>query len=176
MDHCPQLIRMLPSRCLTRYATTSTEKLTQVLCSFHILGNERGLFQSDPQQWNLIWSPERLHCFTECVLPLLRIPIYTIDGLSNWEAQWIVNAVAVNDPQELSPVLMVHLQERVKRCSIHDDPYHVYNRRVEKFHINLRVHDAIRKLMSLFGRWGICLRTQITFNHGYPYVLHECGI
>ena len=161
---------MLPSRCLTRYATTSKEKLTQVLCSFHILGNERGLFQNDPQQWEFIWSGARLHCFTECVLPLLRISLDQFGGLSNYKAQWFVDAWAVADPQEFSPVLMVHLQERVKRCSIHDDPYHVYNRRVEKIHINFRVHDAIRKLKSLFGRWGICLRTQITWNHGWPYV------
>ena len=86
MDPHPQLICMLPCRSLRHYALTSNEQLTKILHSFLILGNEIGLFQNDPQQWEYLAQGARLRQFIEWVLPLIQAS----HRLSNYEALWLV--------------------------------------------------------------------------------------
>ena len=86
MDPCPQFICMLPCRSLTRYASTSKEKLSTILHSFHIVSHEIGLFQNDPQQWEFLAQGARLRCFTQIVLPLIQAS----HRLSNYKALWLV--------------------------------------------------------------------------------------
>ena len=77
---------MLPCRSLTSYALTSKEKLTQILCSFFLVGNEIGLFQNDPHGWECLAQGARLRCFIEWVPPLIRAS----HRLSNYKALWLV--------------------------------------------------------------------------------------
>ena len=113
---------MLSCQGLTRYASPSKEKITKILHSFHIAGNEIGLFQNDPQQWESLAQGARLCYFTDILLPL----IHASHRLSNHKALWLV------EPPPASPDQIVHVEEesnwsiydQTHGCAIHDTPYH----------------------------------------------------
>ena len=124
MDSCPQFICMLPCRSLTRYASTSKEKLSTILHSFHIVSHEIGLFQNDPQQWEFLAQGARLRCFTQIVLPLIQAS----HRLSNYKALWHVV------PCSASPGQVVQAKEKGQgwrafdtfcECRVYYTPYYV---------------------------------------------------
>ena len=132
LDPCPQLICMLPCRCLTRYALTSKETRTKILQSFLIVGNELGLFQKDPLQWEFLAQGGRLCCFTKWVLPLIQASY----GLSNYEALWHV------EPQPASPGEVVQSKVKGKVCRVHDTADHTRIRDGYEEYIKGIIHDA----------------------------------
>ena len=123
MDSCPQFICMLPCRSLARYASTSKEKLSTILHSFHIVSHEIGLFQHDPQQWEFLAQSKRQRCFIQDVLHLIQAS----HRLSNYKALWHVV------PCSASPGQVVQAKEKVQgwrafdtfcECRVYDTPYH----------------------------------------------------
>ena len=120
MDPCPQLICMLPGRCLTRYASTSKQELTKIVCSFFIVGNEIGLFQNDPQQWEFLVQGARLRCFTRWVLPTIQAS----HRLSNYKALWLVEPHPALSSTIATPGQVVQAKGEGKGCKIDPTSYH----------------------------------------------------
>ena len=110
---------MLPCRSLTRYALTSKETLTQILCSFLMVGNEVGVFQNDPQQWECLAQGARLRCFIEWVPPLIRAS----HRLSNYKALWLVEPHPALSSTIATPGQVVQAKGQGKGCII-DHTFH----------------------------------------------------
>ena len=111
---------MLPCRSLTNYALTSNEKLTEILHSFLMVGNEIGLFQNDPQQWECLAQGARLHCFIEWVPPLIRAS----HRLSNHKALWLVQPLPALASAIALPGPVVQAKGKGKGCKIDHTFYH----------------------------------------------------
>ena len=120
MDPGPSLICVLPCRSLTRYALTSKEKLTKILRSFLIVGNEIGLFQNHPQQWECLAQGARLRCFIEWVPPLIRAS----HRLSNYKALWLVEPHPALSSTIATPGQVVQAKGEGKGCKIDHTSYH----------------------------------------------------
>ena len=113
---------MLPCRSLTSYALTSKETLTQILCSFLMVGNEVGVFQNDPQQWECLAQGARLRCFIEWVPPLIRAS----HRLSNYKALWLVEPHPALSSTIATPGQVVLAKGQGKGCII-DRTFHHRN-------------------------------------------------
>ena len=120
MNPHPQLICMLPCRSLTSYALTSQEKLTQILCSFFLVGNEIGLFQNDPHGWECLAQGARLRCFIEWVPPLIRAS----HRLSNYKALWLVEPHPALSSTIATLGQVVLAKGKGKGCKIDHTFYH----------------------------------------------------
>ena len=120
MDPGPSLICVLPCRSLTRYALTSKEKLTKILRSFLIVGNEIGLFQNHPQQWECLAQGACLRCFIEWVPPLIRAS----HRLSNYTALWLVEPHPALSSTIATPGQVVQAKGEGKGCKIDPTSYH----------------------------------------------------
>ena len=120
MDPHPQLICMLPCRSLTRYALSSKEKLTHILCSFFMVGNEIGFVQNDPQRWECLAPGARLRCFIEWVPPLIRAS----HRLSNYKALWLVEPHPALSSTIATPGQVVQAKGEGKGCKIDPTSYH----------------------------------------------------
>ena len=152
MDPPPQFICMLQCRSLTRYALTSKEKLTKILRSFLIVGNEIGLFQNDPQQWEFLAQGARLLLFTKWVLPL----ILASHRLNKYKPLWVV------EPQPASPGQVVQAKGTGKGCRVNETPYHTSLRHKDHRRINAIIGDVIHRhygesgkdpLVEIFADW-----------------------
>ena len=130
---------MLPCRSLARYASTSKEKLSTILHSFHIVSHEIGLFPHDPQQWEFLAQSKRQRCFIQDVLYLIQAS----HRLSNYKALWLVVPKSV-------PHFLVG-QEKGKgyklwssfsECRVYETPYHKSLSIEEKQRIDWMLFDA----------------------------------
>ena len=120
MNPHPQFICMLPCHSLTSYALTSKEKLTQILCSFFMVGNEIGLFQNELQQWECLAQGARLRCFIEWVPPLIRAS----HRLSNHKALWLVEPHPALSSAIATPGPAMQAKGKGKGCKIDHTFYH----------------------------------------------------
>ena len=141
MNPHPQLICMLPCRSLTSYALTSKEKLTKILHSFLMVGNEIGLFQNDPQRWEYLAQGARLRCFIEWVPPL----IWASHRLSNYKALWLVEPHPALSSTIATPGQVVQAKGKGKGCKIDHTFYHTSLRDEDKKGISTIIKEETNR-------------------------------
>ena len=93
-----------------------------------MVGNQVGVFQSDPQLWEYLAQGARLRCFIEWVHPLIRAS----HRLRNYKALWLVEPHPALSSTIATPGQVVQAKGQGKGCIIDHTFHHRKLKREDK--------------------------------------------